>query len=268
MEVVLQLRGTNNATVKDVVDLRKFVRNAVGENQKALQELTLATSRICSAMSVDCDPCDLKCLGELPAMSSKEGEFVASKLSPVYGTEALSESPADIANPHDAFEPAPEPDRFTVTTKTTMLSPLAPEAMPLPEYAIDAIVPTIPFLQNERVGFLDFDEASHCSSVESNPDVDAMQQEVAGSLLREDAEALLRMPWKAESPPKAAQAPEPDIYEEFLRSTRTLGMQLLERLDRLQSIEMEGRRHRATVSATGFRFGDSKDPVSIIWRDL
>lgn len=28
MDVVLQLRGTNNATVKDIVDLRKFVRNA------------------------------------------------------------------------------------------------------------------------------------------------------------------------------------------------------------------------------------------------
>eukprot|EP00747_Dinoflagellata_sp_TGD_P085875 gnl/TRDRNA2_/TRDRNA2_163051_c1_seq2.p1 gnl/TRDRNA2_/TRDRNA2_163051_c1~~gnl/TRDRNA2_/TRDRNA2_163051_c1_seq2.p1 ORF type:complete len:143 (-),score=45.02 gnl/TRDRNA2_/TRDRNA2_163051_c1_seq2:237-665(-) len=27
MEVVLQLRGSNNATVKDIVDLRKFVKN-------------------------------------------------------------------------------------------------------------------------------------------------------------------------------------------------------------------------------------------------
>eukprot|EP00927_Polykrikos_kofoidii_P025277 TRINITY_DN2274_c0_g1_i2.p1 TRINITY_DN2274_c0_g1~~TRINITY_DN2274_c0_g1_i2.p1 ORF type:complete len:730 (+),score=121.52 TRINITY_DN2274_c0_g1_i2:51-2192(+) len=34
MEVVLQLRGTNQATVKDVVDLRKFMRQAMMENYK------------------------------------------------------------------------------------------------------------------------------------------------------------------------------------------------------------------------------------------
>eukprot|EP00927_Polykrikos_kofoidii_P007807 TRINITY_DN13207_c0_g1_i1.p1 TRINITY_DN13207_c0_g1~~TRINITY_DN13207_c0_g1_i1.p1 ORF type:complete len:836 (+),score=192.94 TRINITY_DN13207_c0_g1_i1:151-2658(+) len=32
MEVILQLRGSNNATVKDIVDLRKFIRNAVWSN--------------------------------------------------------------------------------------------------------------------------------------------------------------------------------------------------------------------------------------------
>lgn len=36
MDVVLQLRGTNNATVKDIVDLRKFVRNAVFDMKKQL----------------------------------------------------------------------------------------------------------------------------------------------------------------------------------------------------------------------------------------
>eukprot|EP00929_Paragymnodinium_shiwhaense_P061623 TRINITY_DN30798_c0_g1_i1.p1 TRINITY_DN30798_c0_g1~~TRINITY_DN30798_c0_g1_i1.p1 ORF type:complete len:810 (-),score=154.60 TRINITY_DN30798_c0_g1_i1:331-2760(-) len=39
MEVVLQLRGTNQATVKDIVDLRKFMRLAMSENYK--QSLTI-----------------------------------------------------------------------------------------------------------------------------------------------------------------------------------------------------------------------------------
>jgi hypothetical protein len=34
MEVVLQLRGTNQATVKDIVDLRKFMRLSMQENHK------------------------------------------------------------------------------------------------------------------------------------------------------------------------------------------------------------------------------------------
>merc|ERR1719183_478350 len=34
MEVVLQLRGTNAATVKDIVDLRKFMRLSMTENLK------------------------------------------------------------------------------------------------------------------------------------------------------------------------------------------------------------------------------------------
>lgn len=38
-EVVLQLRGTNTATVKDIVDLRKFVRNAMIETNRQLQTL-------------------------------------------------------------------------------------------------------------------------------------------------------------------------------------------------------------------------------------
>eukprot|EP00927_Polykrikos_kofoidii_P023617 TRINITY_DN21699_c0_g2_i2.p1 TRINITY_DN21699_c0_g2~~TRINITY_DN21699_c0_g2_i2.p1 ORF type:complete len:551 (-),score=100.24 TRINITY_DN21699_c0_g2_i2:199-1749(-) len=36
MEVVLQLRGSNNATVKDIVDLRKFVRTQIAETQNLL----------------------------------------------------------------------------------------------------------------------------------------------------------------------------------------------------------------------------------------
>jgi hypothetical protein len=39
MEVVLQLRGTNQATVKDVVDLRKFVRLAMIDNRKQLDRI-------------------------------------------------------------------------------------------------------------------------------------------------------------------------------------------------------------------------------------
>merc|ERR1719199_1054219 len=39
MDVVLQLRGTNNATVRDVVDLRKFV---LGEINHAVNTLTAA----------------------------------------------------------------------------------------------------------------------------------------------------------------------------------------------------------------------------------
>jgi len=40
-EVVLQLRGTNNATVKDIVDLRKFVRNAMIETNEQLGKLLM-----------------------------------------------------------------------------------------------------------------------------------------------------------------------------------------------------------------------------------
>eukprot|EP00927_Polykrikos_kofoidii_P007811 TRINITY_DN13207_c1_g1_i1.p1 TRINITY_DN13207_c1_g1~~TRINITY_DN13207_c1_g1_i1.p1 ORF type:complete len:797 (-),score=164.93 TRINITY_DN13207_c1_g1_i1:49-2340(-) len=40
MEVVLQLRGSNNATVKDVVDLRKFVRTSSATTQAQLVNLT------------------------------------------------------------------------------------------------------------------------------------------------------------------------------------------------------------------------------------
>jgi hypothetical protein len=37
MDVVLQLRGTNQATVKDIVDLRKFMRKSMSENYKQNQ---------------------------------------------------------------------------------------------------------------------------------------------------------------------------------------------------------------------------------------
>mmetsp|Transcript_106353 Transcript_106353/g.243473 ORF Transcript_106353/g.243473 Transcript_106353/m.243473 type:complete len:354 (-) Transcript_106353:170-1231(-) len=40
MEVVLQFRGSNNATVKDVVDLRKFVRTALNDNKQAIEALS------------------------------------------------------------------------------------------------------------------------------------------------------------------------------------------------------------------------------------
>lgn len=39
MEVILQLRGTNNATVKDIVDLRKFVRRALIQTNTQLASL-------------------------------------------------------------------------------------------------------------------------------------------------------------------------------------------------------------------------------------
>jgi len=39
MEVVLQLRGTNNATVKDVVELRKFVRDAMWTTHNEMREM-------------------------------------------------------------------------------------------------------------------------------------------------------------------------------------------------------------------------------------
>jgi len=43
MDVVLQLRGTNNATVKDVVDLRKFLRRALMKNNS---EITLIREKL------------------------------------------------------------------------------------------------------------------------------------------------------------------------------------------------------------------------------
>eukprot|EP00927_Polykrikos_kofoidii_P087146 TRINITY_DN9967_c1_g2_i1.p1 TRINITY_DN9967_c1_g2~~TRINITY_DN9967_c1_g2_i1.p1 ORF type:complete len:615 (-),score=165.34 TRINITY_DN9967_c1_g2_i1:39-1883(-) len=39
MEVVLQLRGSNSATVKDIVDLRKFVRTSLQLTEKRLEQL-------------------------------------------------------------------------------------------------------------------------------------------------------------------------------------------------------------------------------------
>eukprot|EP00441_Pelagodinium_beii_P035387 CAMPEP_0197635762 /NCGR_PEP_ID=MMETSP1338-20131121/11487_1 /TAXON_ID=43686 ORGANISM="Pelagodinium beii, Strain RCC1491" /NCGR_SAMPLE_ID=MMETSP1338 /ASSEMBLY_ACC=CAM_ASM_000754 /LENGTH=614 /DNA_ID=CAMNT_0043207887 /DNA_START=356 /DNA_END=2200 /DNA_ORIENTATION=- len=38
MEVVLQLRGTNVATVKDVMDMRKYVKRVISDNEKHLQQ--------------------------------------------------------------------------------------------------------------------------------------------------------------------------------------------------------------------------------------
>merc|ERR1712194_197953 len=38
VELLLQLRGTNNATVKDIVDLRKFVHNEITKMQEKVME--------------------------------------------------------------------------------------------------------------------------------------------------------------------------------------------------------------------------------------
>lgn len=43
MQVVLQLRGSNNATVKDIVDLRKFMRNAIMDINRAITKLGVAS---------------------------------------------------------------------------------------------------------------------------------------------------------------------------------------------------------------------------------
>merc|ERR1712113_992331 len=45
MEVVLQLRGTNNATVKDIVDLRKFISNALDTRTQTLMESVMEEIR-------------------------------------------------------------------------------------------------------------------------------------------------------------------------------------------------------------------------------
>merc|ERR1711920_807805 len=45
MDVVLQLRGSNNATVKDVVDLRKFVQNQFELYRKHTLEEIRATTK-------------------------------------------------------------------------------------------------------------------------------------------------------------------------------------------------------------------------------
>merc|ERR1712032_871702 len=39
MEMVLQLRATNQATVKDIVDLRKFMRSSMTRNQKQIDKV-------------------------------------------------------------------------------------------------------------------------------------------------------------------------------------------------------------------------------------
>merc|ERR1712224_47833 len=39
MEVILQLRGNNVATVKDIVDLRKFIRTTMNHNAKMFDQI-------------------------------------------------------------------------------------------------------------------------------------------------------------------------------------------------------------------------------------
>eukprot|EP00929_Paragymnodinium_shiwhaense_P031927 TRINITY_DN17780_c0_g1_i1.p1 TRINITY_DN17780_c0_g1~~TRINITY_DN17780_c0_g1_i1.p1 ORF type:complete len:757 (+),score=198.51 TRINITY_DN17780_c0_g1_i1:204-2474(+) len=50
MAVVLQLRGTNNATVKDMVDLRKFLRNTITATQARLDGLEKKSSKAVQEM--------------------------------------------------------------------------------------------------------------------------------------------------------------------------------------------------------------------------
>jgi hypothetical protein len=50
MEVILQLRGNNSATVKDIVDLRKYIRQCLARTESMLTKTT-DTGSSCSAVS-------------------------------------------------------------------------------------------------------------------------------------------------------------------------------------------------------------------------
>eukprot|EP00927_Polykrikos_kofoidii_P073256 TRINITY_DN6930_c0_g1_i4.p1 TRINITY_DN6930_c0_g1~~TRINITY_DN6930_c0_g1_i4.p1 ORF type:complete len:733 (+),score=165.78 TRINITY_DN6930_c0_g1_i4:73-2271(+) len=66
MEVILQLRGCNNATVKDVVDLRKFVRTSIYQTSVHLDNIE-ATNCLCLQRMRE----NLEMLGRIRCMTSK-----------------------------------------------------------------------------------------------------------------------------------------------------------------------------------------------------
>merc|ERR1712226_1354872 len=59
MEVVLQLRGCNSATVKDIVDLRKFIQNALDHRTEIILDALGKMQRSMSQQSPKKAPSDL-----------------------------------------------------------------------------------------------------------------------------------------------------------------------------------------------------------------
>jgi len=85
MEIVLQLRGSNNSTVKDIVDLRKFMRNALIETNRqlsAINEMVSATRKSCDTLVRSSATCGQPEVGNPMLWSADKSDNLGGIFSP------------------------------------------------------------------------------------------------------------------------------------------------------------------------------------------
>jgi len=113
MESVLELRGTNNATVKDVMNLRKFIRTSVDNRlekiEKALNHRKSMGGRRSSDMSfVDAERSETPKLQMIGEHKDIEGSTTCASTLSIPGAVPISHLPALTGYPRSA-EAAPSP---------------------------------------------------------------------------------------------------------------------------------------------------------------
>jgi hypothetical protein len=95
MEIVLQMRGTNGATVKDIVDLRKFMRMQMQDNQRTASmilkklEANMDETKILHTLS-----CEMSYQNDFSARISREGFYQGARERLSGFSQRLSNYPA------------------------------------------------------------------------------------------------------------------------------------------------------------------------------
>lgn len=134
MDVVLQFRGSNNATVKDIVNLRKFVTKSMKDQRHELQELRDLVHHTKAHMERRGSDPGMK----MSRSHSNASKYFSGNQSAYHSEEPKSpkspKSPRYTSEPRSVKEPTPREEKASPAEEKSPVSngqkPLSPEVAP------------------------------------------------------------------------------------------------------------------------------------------